>query len=93
MKPAIHKPDAGHLSAARAISIAEAYNFVCTGFKYMILGHIAWKTQAHFTEAPVMQLDFKIRHLIVLENSFWGFFSGFFFFSFLFLVNQACLLL
>lgn len=54
MKPAIHKPDAGHLSAARAISTAEAYNFVCTGFKYMLFGHIAWKIQAHITEIPVI---------------------------------------
>lgn len=81
MKPAIHKPDAGHLSAARAISTAEAYNFVCTGFKYMLFGHIAWKIQAHITEIPVMQLDFKIRHLNVSENSL-VFFLGFFLFFF-----------
>lgn len=41
MKPTIHKLDAGHLPAARAISTAEDYNFVCTGFKDMLLGHIA----------------------------------------------------
>lgn len=41
MKPAIHKPDAGHFAAGRAISTAEDYNFVCKGFKYILLGHIA----------------------------------------------------
>lgn len=38
MKPAIHKPDAGHLSAVRVISAVEGYNFVCTGLKYIALG-------------------------------------------------------
>lgn len=38
MKPAIHKPDARHLSAARAISAVENYKFLCTGINFISFG-------------------------------------------------------